>query len=58
MRDLGKRDAIQSVADKENLLLRVVQLDVTKDDSVKSAVDSITAEAGRIDVLVNNGVMD
>jgi NAD(P)-dependent dehydrogenase (short-subunit alcohol dehydrogenase family) len=54
MRDLGKRDAIRSIADKENLSLRVVQLDVTKDDSVKNAVDSITAEAGRIDALVNN----
>jgi NAD(P)-dependent dehydrogenase (short-subunit alcohol dehydrogenase family) len=54
MRDLVKRDGIRSVADKENLSLRVVQLDVTRDDSVKRAIDSITVEAGRIDILVNN----
>lgn len=34
--------------------VRFVQLDVTDDASVAAAVDTVTAESGRIDVLVNN----
>jgi len=34
--------------------LRAVELDVTEDDEVAAAVDRIDAEAGRLDVLVNN----
>ena len=54
MRDLSKRDRIQSIADKERLLIHVTQLDVTDDHSVKTAINSIVSEAGRIDILVNN----
>jgi NAD(P)-dependent dehydrogenase (short-subunit alcohol dehydrogenase family) len=54
MRNLAKRDSIQSVADKQQLPIRVVQLDVTDENSVKKAVQSILSEAGRIDLLVNN----
>jgi NAD(P)-dependent dehydrogenase (short-subunit alcohol dehydrogenase family) len=54
MRNLTKRDSIQSVADKQQLPVRVVQLDVTDENSIKSAIQSILSEAGRIDLLVNN----
>lgn len=54
MRNLAKRDGIKSVTDKENLPVRIVQLDVTSDSSVNEAMQSIIAEAGRVDVLVNN----
>jgi NAD(P)-dependent dehydrogenase (short-subunit alcohol dehydrogenase family) len=54
MRNVNKNDNIKSVAEKEKLPLKVVQLDVTDDTSVKSAMQSITAQAGRVDVLVNN----
>ena len=54
MRNLAKRDSIQSVADKQQLLIRVVQLDVTDENSIKKAIQSILSEAGRIDLLVNN----
>jgi short-subunit dehydrogenase len=54
MRNLNKKENIKSVAEKENLPLKIVMLDVTDDTSVKDAVKSITAEANRIDVLVNN----
>ena len=34
--------------------IKVVELDVTNNHSVESAVDSVLSQAGRIDVLVNN----
>ena len=54
MRNLNKSENIKSVATRENLLLRIKQLDVTNDVSVKNAIQTITSEAGHIDVLVNN----
>src|ERR1700757_3969647 len=54
MRNLSKSGNIKSVADKEKLPLKTVQLDVTDDWSVKNAMQSIIAEASRIDILVNN----
>ena len=54
IRNLSKRDRIQSIADKERLPIRVTQLDVTDDHSVKTAINSIVSGAGRIDILVNN----
>lgn len=54
MRNLAKQESIQSIAEKQQLPIRVVQLDVTDENSVKNAIQSILSEAGRIDVLVNN----
>ena len=54
MRNLAKRESIQSIADKQHLPIRVVRLDVTDENSIKSAIQSILSEAGRIDLLVNN----
>jgi len=54
MRNLNKSKNIKSLAEKEKLPLKIVQLDVNDDGSVKNAMESITAEANRIDVLVNN----
>src|ERR687898_3352212 len=54
MRNLAKQDSIQSVAEKEHLPGRTVQLDVTDENSVKNAIQSILSESGRIDLLVNN----
>ena len=54
MRNLNKKENIKSVAEKENLPVKIVMLDVTDDRSVKDAVKSIIAEVNRIDVLVNN----
>jgi NAD(P)-dependent dehydrogenase (short-subunit alcohol dehydrogenase family) len=54
MRNLAKQDSIQSIADKQQLPIRTVQLDVTDENSVKNAIQSILSESGRIDLLVNN----
>ena len=54
MRNLAKRDSIQSVSDKQHLSIRVVQLDVTDENSINNAIQSILSESGRIDLLVNN----
>jgi short-subunit dehydrogenase len=60
MRNLNKSQKINDVVEKENLPLKILQLDVTDDKSVKDAIRQITDESSRIDVLVNNagyGVM-
>ena len=60
MRNLNKSQKINDVVEKENLPLKVLQLDVTDDKSVKDAIRQITDESSRIDVLVNHagyGVM-
>jgi NAD(P)-dependent dehydrogenase (short-subunit alcohol dehydrogenase family) len=54
MRSPDKDTSIKTVVQNEGLPIRIVQLDVTDDGSVKNAVDHIRSEAGRIDVLVNN----
>ena len=44
MRSLHKGENIKSLAEREKLPLKTVQLDVTDDISVKNAIQSITAE--------------
>jgi NAD(P)-dependent dehydrogenase (short-subunit alcohol dehydrogenase family) len=58
MRNLKKSDELLKIASKENIPLKVIQLDVNDDRSVSSAIDSIVKENGRIDVLVNNAGFD
>jgi short-subunit dehydrogenase len=54
MRDLNKSARIKEIAKNENLSLEVLELDVTDDKSVASAIDIIGNRHQRIDVLVNN----
>ena len=54
MRNIKKSKKITDMADKENLSLQFVELDVNNDNSVKDAIDKIGREKNRIDVLVNN----
>ncbi len=54
MRNPEKGSNLKSIAEKENLSIRVIQLDVTDDNSIAKAVQTVLNEAGRIDVLVNN----
>ena len=59
MRDVaGKNapaaEALRQGAEREQLALHVVDLDVTDDASVEQAIDAIIGTTGRIDVVVNN----
>ena len=54
MRNTGKAEKIQEIAKKEKLDLKVIELDIDKEDSIKSAVKNIQEQKGTIDVLVNN----
>ena len=54
MRDLHKSSTLKSIADKEKIPLRYVQLDVTDDMSVKQAIETIVNESHNIDILINN----
>jgi NAD(P)-dependent dehydrogenase (short-subunit alcohol dehydrogenase family) len=57
MRDLTKADLIKNIAEKEKLPLKVIQMEVDKDNSVVRAFKEICEdhERGmRIDILVNN----
>lgn len=63
MRNVNGKNAaaaqeLKTVAKQENLDLHVIEMDVTSDESVAKAVETVLGIAGSIDVLVNNaGVM-
>jgi NAD(P)-dependent dehydrogenase (short-subunit alcohol dehydrogenase family) len=54
----GKNAAVKAELEAYSDSIHVVDMDVTNDDSVKTAIASILNQAGKIDVLLNNaGVM-
>ncbi|MCL6273651.1 SDR family oxidoreductase [Muricauda sp. 2012CJ35-5] len=53
-----KKEELEQIALEGKLQIRVLELDVTNSESIDQAVQTIIAEDGNIDVLVNNaGVM-
>jgi NAD(P)-dependent dehydrogenase (short-subunit alcohol dehydrogenase family) len=59
MRDPAGKNAknvaeIEALAKKESLAIHILELDVTKDDSVEKALRAAVDKAGRIDVVINN----
>ena len=54
MRDTTKSDKIKEIAQKENLKIDILKLDVDDENSVKTAIVHILEQKQRIDVLVNN----
>lgn len=54
MRNTKKSGPLLEIAKKENLPISVIELDVDKPESIKSAVSQIIKEKQRIDVVVNN----
>ncbi len=53
MRNL-KSTSIREIANKEALLLKVIELDVNDKLSAKNAIQEVISEKQRIDILVNN----
>ena len=54
----GKNADKKAELEAHSANIKVVDLDVTNDDSVKNAMENIIAEAGNIDILINNaGIM-
>ena len=54
MRNTSKSDNIKEISQEENLKIDVLELDVDKEHSVKTAIKQILDQKQRIDVLVNN----
>ena len=54
VRDIQKSKEIERIAHVKNIPLKIVEMDVDNDNSVKDAIEKITSEYGRIDILVNN----
>ena len=55
MRDLNKAHLIKDISEKEKLRLKVIRMDVDKDDSVAEAFKQMYDDGRmRIDILVNN----
>ena len=54
MRNTTKAGELENAAKKENLPIEIIELDVDKEESIVSAIKKIIADAGRLDVLVNN----
>ncbi|NNL58279.1 MAG: SDR family oxidoreductase, partial [Nitrosopumilus sp.] len=54
MRDTKKGAELEHAAKKENLLIKIIELDVDREKSIVAAVKKIQTEFGRLDVLVNN----
>src|SRR6476660_8287678 len=53
-RNAEHREALERLATQEGLRLRVLALDVTDQASVDQAVAAAVAEAGGLDVVINN----
>jgi len=57
-KNFEKKEALLKNAKSENLSIIVIEMDVTSDESVNNAVNTIIKEDGKIDNLINNaGVM-
>ncbi|HUU48560.1 MAG TPA: SDR family oxidoreductase [Nitrosopumilaceae archaeon] len=54
MRDTSKAEELTKISDKESIPIKILQLDVDKEESIVEAIKKIISDAGRIDVLVNN----
>lgn len=54
MRNLNKSDSLTAKIESDNLDIEILPLDVTDLQSINSALDTVIANDGKIDVLVNN----
>ena len=54
MRNLSKRTRLDGEITKQNLSLTILQLDVTKPDSIANCISAVEKKYGQLDVLINN----
>ena len=54
MRDVKRGTKLQEIAKKENIPIRIIEIDVDSEKSVESGIENVISEGTRIDVLVNN----
>lgn len=54
MRNKDDGDELLKIANKESIPLKVLELDVTKEETMDAAIKKIIAENEKIDILVNN----
>ena len=54
MRDTLKGINLADVAKKENLPLKIIELDVLKPETIDKSFERILSEKGKLDILVNN----
>ncbi len=54
MRNPQRAPELEQLARRDNLPITILSLDVDSDESVKTTVTEVLAQAGQIDVLVNN----
>ncbi len=54
MRNLGKANNLKQAIEQENLDIEILQLDVTQNDSIQQAVQTVIDKDGKIDILLNN----
>ena len=54
MRNLGKKENLLKEVKNRGLQIELIELDVTKNDTIIEAVDIIKSKTGRLDYLINN----
>ena len=54
MRNPARAPELAAAAAQEKLAIKIFPMDVDSDSSVKTGIEAIMKEAGRIDVLINN----
>ena len=54
VRDPARAEKLQRMAAERDVEVRLIELDVADDESVRNGFDKLLSEAGRVDVLVNN----
>jgi len=56
-RNASAAEELRALAQREQLAIQIVEIDVTDDASVEQAIESIVGSSGRLDVEVNTAGM-
>jgi len=54
MRNLAKKEALENKAHEAGVSIHILELDVTKTDTIKTCVRQVLTQFGRLDILINN----